>query len=90
MTVLFSTHTAYLDHVAGRQHPERPERLGAVIDGARDAQVADALIALEPRHATRAELERVHPAAYLDSVEQLCAAGGGKLDADTRVVKASG
>ena len=89
MTVLFSTHPAYLEHVSGREHPERPARLGAVIDGTRDANVADALVALEPRHATRDELLRVHPASYLDHIEQFCAAGGGKLDADTRVVEAS-
>ena len=89
MSVLFSTHPAYLDHVAGLQHPERPARLGAVIDGSRDAQVADGLIPLEPRLATLDELERVHPLAYLRHLEQFCAAGGGKLDADTRVVEAS-
>jgi acetoin utilization deacetylase AcuC-like enzyme len=89
VSVLFSTHPAYLDHIAGREHPERPARLGAVIEGARDAAVADALVALEPRHATRDELERVHPAAYLDNLERICAAGGGKLDEDTRVVEAS-
>lgn len=89
VTVLLSTHTAYLEHIAGREHPERPERLGAVLEGARDAQVADALVPLEPRHATREELERVHPSGYLDEIERICAAGGGKLDADTRVVRES-
>ena len=40
MTVLFSTHPAYLEHVSGREHPERPARLGAVIDGTKDATQA--------------------------------------------------
>jgi acetoin utilization deacetylase AcuC-like enzyme len=83
VTVLFATHPAYLDHLAGPQHPERPERLGAVIDGARLGGVGDALVALEPRPATMAELERVHPAAYLDRIEAISAAGGGRLDPDT-------
>ncbi len=85
MTVLFATHPAYLDHIAGRDHPERPARLEAVLAGARDAAVADALVPLEPRHATRAELERVHPALYLETVESMCRRGGGRLDADTSV-----
>jgi acetoin utilization deacetylase AcuC-like enzyme len=33
--------------------------------------------------ASRAAIERVHPAAYVDRLEQLSAAGGGALDADT-------
>lgn len=89
VTVLFTTHPAYLDHIAGQDHPERPARLGAVIDGSRDAAVADALVALEPREATREELTRVHPAAYLDEVEEVCAYGGGRLDSDTSVSEGS-
>jgi acetoin utilization deacetylase AcuC-like enzyme len=85
VTVLFATHPAYLEHVAGNHHPERPERLGAVLEGARDAAVADALVPLEPREATLAELERVHPGSYLAHLRELCAAGGGRLDPDTKV-----
>ncbi|MEY3822270.1 MAG: hypothetical protein RL628_378, partial [Actinomycetota bacterium] len=33
MSILFATHEAYLDHLNGPQHQERPQRLGAVIDG---------------------------------------------------------
>ena len=40
--------------------------------GARRDGVADALVPLEPRPATRDELERVHPAAYLDAMERFC------------------
>jgi acetoin utilization deacetylase AcuC-like enzyme len=81
--VLFATHPAYLEHLAGPRHPERPARLGAVIDGSRMAGVHDALVALEPRPATRAELERVHPCTYLDRIAEISAAGGGRLDPDT-------
>ncbi len=42
-----------------------------------------------PRRATRAELERVHSAEYLDHLERFCAAGGGHLDADTGASAAS-
>ena len=40
-------------------------------------------VPLEPLEATRADLERVHPAAYLDRIQQICAGGGGRLDPDT-------
>ena len=31
--VVFITHPRYLDHDNGRAHPERPERLRAVLEG---------------------------------------------------------
>ena len=83
MTVLFATHAAYLDHLAGPRHPERPERLQAVLDGVQLADLGDAVEPLLPVAATRSELERVHPVAYLDRIEGICAAGGGRLDPDT-------
>jgi acetoin utilization deacetylase AcuC-like enzyme len=83
VSLLFATHPRYLDHVAGRSHPERPARLEAVIAGAHASTVADALVALEPRSASREELERVHPAGYLDALARFCACGGGAIDPDT-------
>lgn len=83
VTVLFATHDSYLEHLAGPRHPERPERLEAVLRGVRSAGLADALIPLEPVAASRAELERVHPERYLDRIDGICALGGGRLDADT-------
>ena len=81
--MLFSTHAAYLQHLAGPRHPERPERLEAVLMGARRADLVDALVPLEPVAATRADLERVHPTAYLDRIQALCRTGGGRIDPDT-------
>src|SRR5262249_24024714 len=51
--------------------------------------VAGALVPLTPREASRDELERVHPAAYLDAIERFCRAGGGRIDADTAANEAS-
>ena len=83
VSVLFLTHARYLDHVAGARHPERPARLEAVFEGVRRADVGDALVAIDPRPATRDELELIHPAAYLDAVQRFCSAGGGRIDPDT-------
>ncbi len=88
--LLFATHPRYLDHVASPNHPERPARLEAVLQGAHQTPVADALVPLEPRPATRAELERVHPAEYLDELERISEEeGGGWLDPDTGTSEAS-
>lgn len=83
VAVLFSTHPAYLDHIAGRNHPERPERLNAVIAGSHLAEVADALVPLEPMPAPLEIVERVHPAAYLAHLKVISETGGGRLDPDT-------
>jgi len=72
-----------MDHIAGRHHPERPERLDAVIAGSHIAGVADALVPLTPQPAPLAALERVHPRAYLEHIEAVSEAGGGRLDPDT-------
>lgn len=89
MAILLSTAACYLDHVAGRDHPERPARLEAVLHGIEQAGVSDALIPVTPRAAARAELELVHPASYLDALESFCARGGGRIDADTGAVAES-
>jgi acetoin utilization deacetylase AcuC-like enzyme len=83
VTVLFSTHPAYLEHLAGPRHPERPERLHAVVEGIQWAGADDAIVRVTPQAATRVDLERVHPAPYLARIEEICASGGGRLDPDT-------
>ena len=89
VAILFATHPRFKDHATGEGHPERPARLDAVLEGAKWAGVADDLVTVEPRSATREELERVHPARYLDALERLCENGGGRIDADTRASEAS-
>ncbi|MEY3054599.1 MAG: histone deacetylase family protein [Ilumatobacteraceae bacterium] len=83
MSILFATHEAYLDHLTGPGHPERPERLNAVLAGARDADVADGLIPIEPESATREDLLRVHTPRLVDRLESIVRSGGGRLDPDT-------
>jgi acetoin utilization deacetylase AcuC-like enzyme len=80
--LLVATDPRFAEHDPGRRHPERPQRVGAVLSGLDDAG-HDAIRYLEPRAATRAELERVHTSGYLDEIERVCAAGGGALDPDT-------
>lgn len=83
MSVLLVTHESYLDHSAGRGHPESPDRLGAVQRGMALAGIGEALVPAVPRAATRAELERVHQPAHIARLESFCRSGGGNLDPDT-------
>ena len=81
--VLFLTHERYLDHDLGRGHPERPERLRAVVEGIHEAGLGEALRPIVPRAATLAELELAHDPALVASIVAIGASGGGWLDADT-------
>jgi acetoin utilization deacetylase AcuC-like enzyme len=87
--LLVATDPRFEAHDAGRGHPERPARVRAVLDGLQAGGGRDAIRQLEPRAATRAELARVHDAAYLERLEAFCRAGGGHLDADTGASAAS-
>ena len=83
MTTTVVWHPACRKHYGGAGHPERPQRIEAVLDALRSPDLAPLVTWVEAVPAGRAALERVHPAAYLDRLEALAAQGGGALDADT-------
>ena len=82
MSLPIFTHPSMLSHTPGAGHPESPERLKAVLDALEDAGLAR-----DRRAATQAEvadLERVHPAAYVARLlDASPVAGMVQLDADT-------
>src|ERR1051326_3746902 len=82
-------HPACRLHDPGAGHPERPERIDAVLGALRSPDLAGRLTWHEARPATGEQLQRVHPPAYLKRLEQLAHAGGGALDADTVMIRAS-
>jgi acetoin utilization deacetylase AcuC-like enzyme len=59
----------FREHDAGKDHPERPERLDAVRRGLREAGLEARLELVAPRPATREELLRVHSEAHVREVE---------------------
>ncbi len=76
-------HPACRKHYGGAGHPERPQRIEAVLDALRAPDMESFVTLREGVPASRAALERVHPAAHIDRLETMAAAGGGALDADT-------
>ena len=82
MSVALFTHPDMIAHAPGSGHPERPERLSAVL-----AALDDSDLRLDRRDATEAavvDLERIHPSAYVARmIEASPAAGLAQLDADT-------
>jgi acetoin utilization deacetylase AcuC-like enzyme len=81
MEAAYIRHASSLGHETGA-HPERPERIEAIEEALREAGWLG-LEVVEAPAATRAELERVHAGAHIDSIAGLSEAGGGMIDADT-------
>ena len=83
MTLALYTHADMLGHLPGPGHPERSQRLGAVLDALDDASDLD-LERHDARLAEIADLERVHPRGFLDSVFAASPQSGlRELDPDT-------
>jgi len=73
-------------HDTGWHHPEHTGRLRAVLRAVgRDVELFSSVLHREARHATPAELALAHDPAYVERVQAMAEAGGGALDADTRV-----
>jgi len=87
--VLVLRHEACLDHVAGYAHPERPERVEAVLGGIRDAGLGDAVAEVEARRATTEELVLVHPPGFIEALRRFCERGGGPITLDTAASEGS-
>jgi len=63
------------EHLRGREHPERPERFDAVLEGLRQAGLLDRLGRVEARAATEDELALCHTREYLRTARRDVEAG---------------
>ena len=90
MPTFLYTHPACVAHDPGASHPERPDRLRAVLA----ALETEAFAPLERREAPRAalsQIERVHQPRYARAIlESVPETGHVHLDADTAMSPASG
>src|SRR5476649_1813304 len=67
MSTLLISHPALLEHDTGPHHPERPDRLRAVLAALEDEAFAGLQRATAPT-ATHEQLMRVHPARYIEAI----------------------
>ena len=76
----------FLKHFAGRSHPERPERLDAVVHALeRDGAIKDAL-RIPVRPATEDELALCHTRSYIEIAKRDVASGAHDLSTgDTQI-----
>jgi len=86
----FIYHPDYLKHDTGIGHPERPQRLRAVVNHLLTTELWKRLEHLQPSPAQRESLTSVHPEEYVAMIERRCNAGETVLDAgDTHACKDS-
>jgi acetoin utilization deacetylase AcuC-like enzyme len=78
-----SYHPATRLHNPGAGHPERPDRIIAVLDALRDPALAPKIDARQATPATLEQVLAVHTQGLVDRLIALDAAGGGPVDADT-------
>lgn len=78
------------EHLVGRAHPERPERLDAVMDALRRAGSLPRMVHLESRSASEEELLLCHTRAYLRTARHDAESGQSYLSTgDTDIDKRS-
>lgn len=75
---LLLTHPACLAHETGRYHPERPERLRAILK-ALEAKEFAALARREAPHATEEQILRAHPREHYEAIRD-AVPGPGQLN----------
>ena len=90
MVVGLFTDPRMLAHQVPARHPERPERLQAILRQLQRTGYHNTCPSGPVREATPEELARVHTAEYLREVSALEAEGGGMLDPDTWLLPGSG
>ena len=83
MSVALHFDRRMLEHRPPERHPEKPERLDAILRHLKRTGLLDACPAGLVREADDDELRRVHAVGYLASLEGVDARGGGPLEADT-------
>ena len=67
MTTIVFSHPSCVEHDPGEYHPERPDRLRAVL-AALKGEGFEALSWREAPEARREDIERVHGRVYVDSI----------------------
>ncbi|MBD2484358.1 MULTISPECIES: histone deacetylase family protein [Planktothrix] len=89
LTVIYSD--KFLNHKTGLFHPERPERLTAIVNALKSVSWAEQLDWKEPTPVMDRQqplmrlLETVHTSSHIQRVKAIAAQEGGYLDGDTPI-----
>jgi acetoin utilization deacetylase AcuC-like enzyme len=79
----------FLRHDTGSFHPEKPERLNAIVKALKQSPWRDRLEWQTPTPTNIRDVlpwvEKIHDRAYIDRLHSIAANGGGRLDLDTPI-----
>lgn len=90
MTTLLYSHPACIEHDPGAYHPERPDRLRAVMGGL-EAEAFQHLCRVEAPIVDLADVKRAHDVGYVDMImDNVPIHGHVRLDPDTVMSEGSG
>ncbi|MBS7624281.1 histone deacetylase [Candidatus Bathyarchaeota archaeon] len=80
----------YLDHKTGVDHPERPQRLTAIMRGIMGEKLLkDRVVIVEPKELDPEELLLVHTREYVEKIKEICDSGGGLISDETHLSRES-
>ncbi|MCX5661195.1 MAG: histone deacetylase [Planctomycetota bacterium] len=80
----------FLDHDTGPGHPERPARLGAIMDSLRTRHLLERMMPIPFGPADLKWILRLHDRAYVDRLQAACASGARMIDTpDSAICPAS-
>ncbi len=79
----------FLKHDTGYGHPENSRRVENAVSHLKASGLWKTLKIIKPQAASIEEIELVHPRDYIKTVKKIADEGGGWLDGDTIVSKAS-
>lgn len=79
---------SFADHDTG-QHPEGADRIRRINQALRDSQWTEKATLPDWQSATESSLESIHGPEYLSTLRKACEKGGGRVEADTVVSRAS-
>ncbi len=89
-TVGFISHPDYLNHDTGLWHPERPDRLRAILQRLEETGLQKDLLAIPPRAAEAAWLEKIHTKEHVANVRTRCEQNRPHMgDGETMICPAS-
>jgi acetoin utilization deacetylase AcuC-like enzyme len=89
MATLLISHPAFLEHDTGRYHPERPDRLRAIL-AALDDPAFSSLVRVAAPAASLEELTRVHPDDYVQAILGIRPEAGEHVHVDGDTVMSQG
>ncbi len=86
MTTGLIYHDQFAAHSTGPSHPERPERLGAIMERMRGSPLWDQLTLLTPTPAELSAIAAVHDLVYIERLRETCIQGEGHIDCVDSVI----